>query len=261
VPLLLLAGVAIGGPVSADPPLDPQPLLAGTPAQREGRFVGVLRVRQLRTWSGCTEPPTLSERAVLEWAGNSLPLADAEDLGPQGAKALLGHERLARFPRLWTHVDLVSRGVAPGQKVAVSGALGSLYASGTEAMSFYPGLAVERIEAARADEPLVPGPQRQPAALESSSQPWSPLDRSGFARPGDETAPEEQLYREIRDSYLEMRLPEDQTRTLVGNLRSTWDQAAPRLRRQVMLQFLRELRASIQTYREARKRVGASGAR
>ncbi len=243
--------------MSTDPPLDPQPLLDGTPAQREGRFVGVLRVRQLRIWTGCTEPPTLDERAVLEWAGNFLPLADAEDLGPEGAKALVGHARLGRFPRLWTHVDLVSRGLAPGQKVAVNGALGSLYASGTEAMMLYPGLAVERIEAARADEPLLSAPERHLAASEPPSRAWSPPDFSGFARPGDETAPEEQLYLEVRDDYLEMGLPVDQTGTLVGNLRSTWDRAAPELRRQVMLRFLRELRASVATYREARVKAGA----
>jgi hypothetical protein len=256
VPLLLATGPAIGGPVSVDPPLDPQPLHDGTPAQREGRFVGVLRVRQLRTWTGCTEPPALNERAVLEWAGNFLPLADAEDLGPLGAKALIGHGRLARFPRLWTHVDLLSRGLAPGQKVAVNGALGSLYASGTEAMMFYPGLAVERIEAARADEPLVSAPERPIAAPGQASQAWSPPDFSSDARPGDETASEAQLYLQIRDDYLEMGLPEDQTGTLVGNLRSAWDRAAPELRHQVMLRFLRELRASVETYHQARAKAG-----
>ena len=141
----------------------------------------------------------------------------------------------------------------------MTGALGSLYASGTEAMSFYPGLAVERIEAARADEPLVPAPERQTAAPEQPPRAWSPPDLSSFARPGDETAPEEQLYLEIRDAYLEMRLPEHQTSTLVGNLRSTWDQAAPELRRQVMLRFLRELRASVATYHDATRAAAARG--
>jgi hypothetical protein len=54
-----------------------------------------------------------------------------------------------------------------------------------------------------------------------------------------------------------MRLPAAQTETLVGNLRTTWNLAAPTLRHQVMLRFLRELRASVATYREARKKADA----
>ena len=237
-----------GGGRGEGAPLDPQPLLDGSPGQRQGRFVGIVRVRTLKTYTGCTEPPTLTERVFLEWAGNLLPVASLTGLGPEERKRLMEQPGALKSEwahlRLWTPADLDAQGIAPGTKVAVTGVLGPLYASGTEAMMFYPGFALERIERAGTGEPLAPSPPVAPNALPPARPPpgWVPAPDDPTEDPKDRSASFDALYQEIHDRYRQLGLGETETTALVAKLRGVWDRVPEERRREIVVQMVRALR-------------------